>query len=238
MRSPGLRPATMPRAPRAAPTVVPRSRRRAAPCCSSRTRACIRGPDGGGSRSPRRRSRDRTGAMRPRSRTGRARTRRAWRPARRGARPRARSCAGRGRSRVPSETGASWRLYGRVNDSGAPAPASIRDLGLHARVRELQHGAARLRERGSELWGLLEELVASWPGGAREIALIGSARWGASSAAARATRRSPPTRAWVEAVRRTALGAPHLGAPLDEGVNVPLGLEPDGETRPIAQLWK
>ena len=94
-----------------------------------------------------------------------------------------------------------------------------------------------ISDNGRRLSELLEELVAAWPGEAEEIALIGHSMGGLVCRSACHQALADGAR-WVDLVRHTVcLGAPHLGAPLEKGVNAAgWALNLVGETRPIARM--
>jgi pimeloyl-ACP methyl ester carboxylesterase len=96
-----------------------------------------------------------------------------------------------------------------------------------------------ISENGRSLSELMEELVAAWPGGADEIALVGHSMGGlvARSACCHATQDDAD---WVRLVRHSvSLGSPHMGAPLEQAVHVlSAGLAALPETRPVANLLR
>jgi pimeloyl-ACP methyl ester carboxylesterase len=115
---------------------------------------------------------------------------------------------GRFRSRDDEHSG---RLtYGeRLQDELSFTPVHVR-----------YNSGLRISRNGRELAGLLEVLVAGWPTGVEEVVLIGHSMGGlvARSACHYAERDG---RRWSDAVRHVfCLGAPHLGADLEKGVNV------------------
>jgi pimeloyl-ACP methyl ester carboxylesterase len=88
---------------------------------------------------------------------------------------------------------------------------------------------------GLELAARLDELIASWPVPVSDVTLVGHSMGGlvARSAVHQAAELGQP---WVTSVRRlVGLGAPHLGAPLERGVNAGTHtLAKLPETRPFA----
>jgi hypothetical protein len=92
-------------------------------------------------------------------------------------------------------------------------------------------------DNGRDLATLLEEAVGNWPVPVEEIALIGNSMGGlvvrSSLHAGQADRHR-----WPLAVRHlVTVGAPHLGAPLEKGVNVAArGLRVAPESRPIGEF--
>jgi len=92
-------------------------------------------------------------------------------------------------------------------------------------------------DNGAALAALLEEIADNWPVPVEEIALVGNSMGGLvarSSIHAGQTDRH----GWVNATRHlVAVGAPHLGAPLEKGVNVmSLGLRISPESRPLGEF--
>jgi pimeloyl-ACP methyl ester carboxylesterase len=133
------------------------------------------------------------------------------------------------------ETDASWRLRA---DAQQPAYGARlrRDLG-HTPIELRYNTGLHISDNGRALAALLEELHEAWPVAVEEIVLVGHSMGGlvARSACHYA---SVEDHAWTSAVRHVfCLGSPHLGAPLEKGVNAlnwALGRVP--ETRPLANL--
>jgi pimeloyl-ACP methyl ester carboxylesterase len=132
------------------------------------------------------------------------------------------------------ETEFSWGLPGRETYGEHLA----RELGctpVYVRFNSGRH----ISENGRSLNELMEELVAAWPGGANEIALVGHSMGGlvARSACCHAAQDDAD---WVRLVRHSvSLGSPHLGAPLEQAVHVlSAGLAALPETRPLANLLR
>ena len=96
-----------------------------------------------------------------------------------------------------------------------------------------------ISENGRSLSELIEELVAAWPGGADELALVGHSMGGlvAHSACCHAAQDDAD---WVRLVRHSvSLGSPHMGAPLEQAVHVlSAGLAALPETRPFANFLR
>lgn len=134
------------------------------------------------------------------------------------------------------ETRASWRLYGEVNHGDDYGSRLARDLAYTPVYLDYNTGL-HISDNGRRLSELLEELVAAWPGEAEEIALIGHSMGGLVCRSACHQALADGAR-WVDLVRHTVcLGAPHLGAPLEKGVNAAgWALNLVGETRPIARM--
>ncbi len=131
------------------------------------------------------------------------------------------------------ETDMAWRLRADAQRPGYGAWLQ-RDFGhtpLHLRYNTGRH----ISDNGRELARLLERLAAAAP--VDEIVLVGHSMGGlvARSACHYAQRDG---HAWPAAVRHVfCLGSPHLGAPLEKGVNVlgwALGRLP--ETEPVARI--
>ncbi|WP_320671581.1 esterase/lipase family protein [Patulibacter defluvii] len=140
-------------------------------------------------------------------------------------------------------TDRAWRLP--VRRGGEPAePDDVLDYGALLR-RDLGYDVLALRynsgrrvpANGAELANLLEQLVAAWPGGVRELVLIGHSMGGlvARSAGAEALAAG---HAWLRPLRHVVmLGSPQLGSNLERAAATgqwAAGLLP--ETRPIADL--
>jgi pimeloyl-ACP methyl ester carboxylesterase len=132
------------------------------------------------------------------------------------------------------ETEFSWGLSGRETYGERLA----RELGctpVYVRFNSGRH----ISENGRSLNELMEELVASWPGGAGEIALVGHSMGGlvARSACCHAAEDGAH---WVGLVRHSvSLGSPHMGAPLEQAVHVlSAGLAALPETRPLSNLLR
>jgi pimeloyl-ACP methyl ester carboxylesterase len=96
-----------------------------------------------------------------------------------------------------------------------------------------------ISENGRSLSALMEELVAAWPSGAGEIALVGHSMGGlvVRSACCHAAQDDAD---WVRLVRHSvSLGSPHMGAPLEQAVHVlSAGLAALPETRPFANFLR
>jgi pimeloyl-ACP methyl ester carboxylesterase len=97
--------------------------------------------------------------------------------------------------------------------------ALARDLGMTPVFVRYNTGR-HISDNGKDLAALVTEIVAAWPVPVREITLLGHSMGGlvARSAAHQAGRSGAP---WVPLLRRViAVGSPHLGAPLEKGVNL------------------
>jgi pimeloyl-ACP methyl ester carboxylesterase len=133
------------------------------------------------------------------------------------------------------ETDAAWRLRADADRPGYGAMLA-RELGhtpLHLRYNSGRH----ISDNGRELADLLEAVHRAWPAPVQEIVLVGHSMGGlvARSACHYGARDG---HRWTAAVHHVfCLGAPHLGAPLEKGVNA-LGwaLQRVPETRPFAQI--
>jgi pimeloyl-ACP methyl ester carboxylesterase len=132
------------------------------------------------------------------------------------------------------ETEYSWGLGGR-EPYGARLAREIGCSPVYVRY----NSGRRISQNGRSLSELLEELVASWPGGAEEVALVGHSMGGlvARSACHCASEDGAD---WVRLVRHSvSLGSPHMGAPLEQAVHVlSAGLAALPETRPIANFLR
>jgi pimeloyl-ACP methyl ester carboxylesterase len=133
------------------------------------------------------------------------------------------------------ETDASWRLRADAQRPGYGA-CLRRDLG-HTPIELRYNTGLHISDNGRAFAALLEELHGAWPVAVEEILIVGHSMGGlvARSACHYA---SVEDHAWTSAVRHVfCLGSPHLGAPLEKGVNAlgwALGRVP--ETRPLANL--
>ena len=111
-----------------------------------------------------------------------------------------------------------------------------RDLG-HTPIELRYNTGLHISDNGRALAGLLEELCDAWPVAVRRSS-SSDIRWAAWSRAAPATTASGEGHRWTGAVRHVfCLGSPHLGAPLEKGVNAlgwALGRVP--EARPLANV--
>jgi pimeloyl-ACP methyl ester carboxylesterase len=102
------------------------------------------------------------------------------------------------------------RTYGeRLQDELSFTPVTLRyNTGL------------RISANGRELARLLDELVSAWPCGVEEIVLVGHSMGGLVVRSA-SHYGEADARRWTDAVRHVfCLGAPHLGADIEKGVNV------------------
>jgi pimeloyl-ACP methyl ester carboxylesterase len=133
------------------------------------------------------------------------------------------------------ETDASWRLRAGEQRPGYGACLK-RDLG-HTPI-ELRYNTGRhISDNGRALAGLLEQLREAWPVAIEEIVIVGHSMGGLVTRSACHYGWSEGHE-WTSAVRHVfCLGSPHLGAPLEKGVNAlgwALGRVP--ETRPLADV--
>jgi len=132
------------------------------------------------------------------------------------------------------ETEFSWRLGGRPS-YGERLRADLGCTPVDVRFNTGRH----ISVNGRDLADLLGELVAAWPVGVEEIALVGHSMGGlvARSACHHAKGRGD---GWVEHVRHVvSLGSPHLGAPLEQAVHVAsAALHALPETRPFGAFLR
>ena len=131
------------------------------------------------------------------------------------------------------ETDASWRLRADGQRPGYGAGLQ-RDLG-HAPIELRYNTGLHISENGRAFAGLLEELHEAWPVAIEEIVIVGHSMGGLVARSACHYGQNDRHR-WTSAVRHVfCLGSPHLGAPLEKGVNA-LGwaLSRVPETRPLA----
>jgi pimeloyl-ACP methyl ester carboxylesterase len=133
------------------------------------------------------------------------------------------------------ETDAAWRLRASAERPGYGALLQ-RELG-HTPL-ELRYNTGRhISDNGRALAALLEQLHRGWPVPIDAIALIGHSMGGLVARSACHYGRVEGHR-WTQAVRHVVcLGSPHLGAPLEKGINA-LGwaLANIPETRPLARV--
>ena len=92
-------------------------------------------------------------------------------------------------------------------------------------------------DNGASLAAFLEKIADNWPVPVEEIALVGNSMGGL---VARSSIHAGQTdgHGWVNAARHlVAVGTPHLGAPLEKGVNVmSRGLRISPESRPVGEF--
>ena len=140
------------------------------------------------------------------------------------------------------ETEDAWR-YHAARHHGDPTVTYgtllQRDLG-YTPVWVRYNTGLRISDNGRELSALLDRLVAAWLTPVQDVVLIGHSMGGlvARSALAQAGDSSAAgDRHWPGLVRDTiTLGTPHLGAPLEQGVNAAVHLlDRFGETRWLAR---
>ncbi len=137
------------------------------------------------------------------------------------------------------ETERWWSIKSRVyyDEPGVTYGSRLRaDLG-YTPVYLRYNTGHRVSDNGRQLAALMDRLVGAWPTEVDEVVFIGHSMGGLvirSACHYGASDASP----WVPAVRQVfCLGTPHLGAPLERGVNAAawlLGRLP--ETRPVAGL--
>ena len=133
------------------------------------------------------------------------------------------------------ETDVSWRLRADAERPGYGACLQ-RDLG-HTPIELRYNTGLHISDNGRALAGLLEELCDAWPVAVREIVVVGHSMGGLVARSACHYGHGEGHR-WTGAVRHVfCLGSPHLGAPLEKGVNAlgwALGRVP--EARPLANV--
>lgn len=133
------------------------------------------------------------------------------------------------------ETDAAWRLRASAERPGYGARLQ-RELG-HTPL-ELRYNTGRhISDNARSLAALLERLHDAWPVEIEEIVLVGHSMGGLVARSACHYGHADGHR-WTEAVRHVfCLGAPHLGAPIEKGINAlgwALGRVP--ETQPLARI--
>ena len=133
------------------------------------------------------------------------------------------------------ETDASWRLRADARRPGYGACLQ-RELG-YTPIELRYNTGLHISDNGRALAALLEQLHEAWPVTVQEIVIVGHSMGGLVARSACHYGRGED-HAWTSAVRHVfCLGSPHLGAPLEKGVNAlgwALGRVP--ETRPLANL--
>lgn len=140
-------------------------------------------------------------------------------------------------------TDLTWRIPVRRGDAPAEPDDALtygellkRDLGIDVVTLRYNSGR-RVPANGAELANLLERLVAAWPGGVRELTLIGHSMGGLIARSAGAEGLAAG-HGWLRPLRHVVmLGSPQLGSNLERAAATgawAAGLLP--ETRPIADL--
>jgi pimeloyl-ACP methyl ester carboxylesterase len=133
------------------------------------------------------------------------------------------------------ETDRAWRLRATPERPGYGVQLE-RDLGYTS--LELRYNTGRhISDNGRALAVLLEDLHAAWPTRPDEIVVVGHSMGGLVARSA-CHYGHQAHHAWINAVRHVVcLGSPHLGAPLEKGVNA-LGwaLSRIPETAPFARV--
>jgi pimeloyl-ACP methyl ester carboxylesterase len=133
------------------------------------------------------------------------------------------------------ETDAAWRRRATADQPGY-GELLRRELGhtpLHLRYNTGRH----ISDNGRALAALLEQLHDAWPTPIDEIVLVGHSMGGLVARSACHYGRAEGHR-WTQAVRHVVcLGSPHLGAPVEKGINA-LGwaLDRIPETEPLARV--
>ena len=137
------------------------------------------------------------------------------------------------------ETDRWWSMKSRAHygEPGLTYGARLRvELGYTAVYLRYNTGH-RVSDNGRQLAALMNQLVTAWPAEVDEIVLVGHSMGGLVARSACHYGELDGS-AWTGAVRHVfCLGTPHLGAPLEKGVNAAawfLGQWP--ETRPMAGL--
>jgi pimeloyl-ACP methyl ester carboxylesterase len=133
------------------------------------------------------------------------------------------------------ETDRAWRLRATPERPGYGVQLE-RDLGYTA--LELRYNTGRhISDNGRALAVLLEDLLEAWPTRLDEIVLVGHSMGGLVARSA-CHYGHQADHEWTRALRHVVcLGSPHLGAPLEKGVNA-LGwaLSRVPETKPFARV--
>lgn len=132
------------------------------------------------------------------------------------------------------ETEGAWKL------GGGPTYGERLEHDLDLTAVEIRVNSGRhISENGRALADLLETLVAAWPVGVEEMALIGHSMGGLMVRSA-CFAGSGAGHRWPRLVRHVvSLGTPHTGAPLEQAVHwASAGLHALPETRPIANFLR
>jgi pimeloyl-ACP methyl ester carboxylesterase len=136
------------------------------------------------------------------------------------------------------ETDVSWRLRADADRPGYGACLQ-RDLG-HTPIELRYNTGLHISDNGRALAGLLEELCDAWPVAVREIVVVGHSMGGLVARSACHYGHGEGHR-WTGAVRHVfCLGSPHLGAPLEKGVNAlgwALGRVPEARRWPTSSTY-
>lgn len=136
----------------------------------------------------------------------------------------------------------SWQRHALQRNASADAPVGTVDYGAALR-RELGYTPVYIRyntglhisDNGRALAELLQSLHACWPVPVETLALVGHSMGGL---VARSACRAEPSYTWTGDLRHViCLGSPHLGAPLEKGVNaLAWALARVPETQGVARL--
>jgi pimeloyl-ACP methyl ester carboxylesterase len=137
------------------------------------------------------------------------------------------------------ETEQYWRLSSRRHygtDHTTHGSRLERDLGYTAVYLRYNSGL-RVSDNGRQLAHLLDDLVTGWPVPVEEVTLVGHSMGGLVIRSA-CHQAATGQHRWTPLVRHVfCLGTPHLGAPLEKGINVVAWLlSRFPETRPAARL--
>jgi hypothetical protein len=137
------------------------------------------------------------------------------------------------------ETENAWRLHARrhYQDPRVCYGTRLADDFGYTPVYLRYNTGLHVSDNGRLLAGLLEEVVANWPTTVEELILVGHSM-GGLVARSGCHQGQQAGAGWVACVRHVVcLGAPHLGAPLEQGaalLGVALGAV--AETRPFATV--
>lgn len=132
------------------------------------------------------------------------------------------------------ETDQSWHI-GKEADGLAEVLDDAGWSSVFVRYNTGRHISAN----GTDLSALLEELVRAWPVPVETIALVGQSMGGLVARSALATGFAAGD-TWASATRSlVALGAPHLGSPLEKGANIlAWGLSHTPESQPLGDFLR
>jgi pimeloyl-ACP methyl ester carboxylesterase len=133
------------------------------------------------------------------------------------------------------ETDAAWRLRASAD---RPGYGALLQGELGYTPLELRYNTGRhISDNGRALAALLEQVHEGWPAPIDEVALVGHSMGGLVARSACHYGRAEGHR-WTQAVRHVVcLGSPHLGAPLEKGINaLSWALANIPETRPLARV--
>lgn len=133
------------------------------------------------------------------------------------------------------ETEACWQRTDRP-ESDATLGRTLEAAGCTPLLVRFNSGR-HVSDNGADLAKLLEETTRHWPVPVEQVALVGHSMGGLVARSALAAGRDSGHR-WASAARHiVTLGAPHLGVPIEKGLNVlSWALKVTPESRPIGEF--